>query len=1400
MEDRSSGDRVIKHLRRYQRRLLSPKSNRCILLEKTDNRYDFDLSRLEESRINDIIGKSFWYNQTALILSDGDDSEHAAKIRDDLRKIYRSMSQSENETGSQHCHLGFPFLKGSIDKKIHVRAPIALFPASIFHDAAGKDGGGWYLTFTSYTPILNHTLLAALESLGGCTIEGTLESDLQKFVSSAEFKESNYDVNKFIKYVTRLIVKRGIPLGTVDVPNTRKTPALDIDADADDAPLRVDTHKMIGSFPQDGIILYREYDGMITKFCDDHTNKMITEILDRDDISGDGTSSTADDSADDTTYDSADDTADSITNYSGYDPDDISDEELNLALPTDPSQERVVLASQKEAVTVVNRLPRTGRTQTIVNVIVNALARRQKILVICHKKALLKAVYQQMDAIGLARYVVPLSRNRGDRLTWYGQMRQTLEQTQEVDYDPADEIAMLSKKIDRIMSPHAKIRRALTRRYFGGVTAGDLYALSSSEYSTVLDLTGVAGSISYPSLDDFICGISRIEADYKRFMDHSWRARRSFARLDSTDAEKIAETLTDVTTRSTDCIILSNQSDQDDLARLVSKYDGVVLATNLIREEMAASYSIIQDISARCGGAVPLAQFDELTECADAKPTDRLGELVKCISAGLILWDKYHDRKTISAILENSILAKTQKEQEELLRSVTPSRESFFKRMSDPDAKERDKIRTEYLKRPENKRRDASEVHARLADGMELWRLVKSPLEARHIFEGAILAETKEDQDDLLRSAKNLAHHKETLCQNQKKIGSMIRSIRSLLGSSDVGHDADPHVLKAMMHNRDAILKDFDALSQFVDSAGMAEIRGMAHDPTRLGRHIQKMQDGMADFDALRRHDIRMCGLSSAQQHVLDQCALRLNRDADWPDIIKKELYAHWIKLVEEENPILRTDHLSRYKEAAEQLHLLLDEKRRLVVQKISRDIEASAGFKPGKVGQRTEKETRRYNLHRELGRGNRAKPIKRLFAEYDNVLLRIAPCWLATPAMISDTFPLTRGMFDIVVADEAGQMATEMALPALYRGLRAVILGDKKQLKPHDILHTGRVSSDTASLLSLAGKNRSSIPLQWQHKPAKCEIADFAAHTFYDGMLYAPPGIRRGTSDSVIIPVDYPVDSNADDGKDADAIKMVDSLERILTGCGDRPPKVRIVAFDHMQHSMILDEIERRAQTMPEFDDLCKVLKPYNLLVKTVEAVQGDEVDACIFSLRHLLKADRIEPHSLGNDDYKSRLNVAITCAASKIVVVCPSGADGVLEPEIFADFIRYAKALGRGEVSLPACSMVPQQIIMSELVRNRLEQIGYAVDSQVGGSGYRIDLAVVDPRDPDRYILGIEFDASLTSPASGVQEMYISRQKTLEECGWQMIRVWSRDWWQNSDAVIGLIRRRIEDICDIK
>src|SRR5206468_7533576 len=97
----------------------------------------------------------------------------------------------------------------------------------------------------------------------------------------------------------------------------------------------------------------------------------------------------------------------------------------------------------------------------------------------------------------------------------------------------------------------------------------------------------------------------------------------------------------------------------------------------------------------------------------------------------------------------------------------------------------------------------------------------------------------------------------------------------------------------------------------------------------------------------------------------------------------------------------------------------------------------------------------------------------------------------------------------------------------------------------------------------------------------------------------------------------------------------------------------------------------------------------------------------------------------------------------------------------------------------SSPAKSIGEPESPLEEEVREALEKSGHTVHSQVGESGFRIDLAVLHP-DPKRgYMLGIECDGATYHSDRSARIRDVWRQRILVERGWQLHRIWSTKWW---------------------
>jgi len=92
------------------------------------------------------------------------------------------------------------------------------------------------------------------------------------------------------------------------------------------------------------------------------------------------------------------------------------------------------------------------------------------------------------------------------------------------------------------------------------------------------------------------------------------------------------------------------------------------------------------------------------------------------------------------------------------------------------------------------------------------------------------------------------------------------------------------------------------------------------------------------------------------------------------------------------------------------------------------------------------------------------------------------------------------------------------------------------------------------------------------------------------------------------------------------------------------------------------------------------------------------------------------------------------------------------------------------------------PFEVAVIRMLRDR----GWTVHPQVGCSGYRIDIGVVDPRAPGRYLVGVECDGASYHSGATARDRDRLRQYVLEGLGWRIHRIWSTDWWMNAEGEI--------------
>ena len=215
-------------------------------------------------------------------------------------------------------------------------------------------------------------------------------------------------------------------------------------------------------------------------------------------------------------------------------------------------------------------------------------------------------------------------------------------------------------------------------------------------------------------------------------------------------------------------------------------------------------------------------------------------------------------------------------------------------------------------------------------------------------------------------------------------------------------------------------------------------------------------------------------------------------------------------------------------------------------------------------------------------------------------------------------------------------------------------------------------------------------------------------------------------------------------------------------------------------------------------------------IFIKNLENVQGDERDVILFSVSYGPdKEGRIFMNfgPLNRDGGWRRLNVAVSRARCEMVVFASltpdqinltrTSARGVAE---LRHFLEYA---GGRELSLSQSGAALEEEKRSAIATSickALAEAGYETAQAIGHSAYRMDIGVIDPEEPERYLLGILLDGDGYGMAKTTRDRELAQISVLQGLGWEIHRVWSMDWWDNAEQELACILEKLKELQEKK
>jgi very-short-patch-repair endonuclease len=530
------------------------------------------------------------------------------------------------------------------------------------------------------------------------------------------------------------------------------------------------------------------------------------------------------------------------------------------------------------------------------------------------------------------------------------------------------------------------------------------------------------------------------------------------------------------------------------------------------------------------------------------------------------------------------------------------------------------------------------------------------------------------------------------------------------------------------------------------------------------------------------------------------------------PDVFLRAALTAWVEHVFQEDPALGQFRRPEHERVAEEFRELDRKLIRLNAERVARLADARRPEAPQAIpGSEVAV------LTREAHKKTRHLPIRRLFEEIPELLVRLKPCLLMSPLSVSQFLHPDKVHFDLVVFDEASQILPEDAIGAIYRGDQVIVTGDDRQLPPTAFFQQLAEDEDDENeeapptfesvLDAYLGAGLRPHMLRWHYRSRHEALIAYSNQCFYDSKLVTFPAARDGgpllgvrfhhVPDGV-----YDRGGRRDNRREAEVVADL-VLEHVRTFGAAKT--LGVIAFSQAQMNAIEDEIERRLLDEPALEPFFTADRLEGFFVKNLETVQGDERDVILLSVGYGRDGQgRLTQHfgPLNREGGQRRLNVAVTRAREQLVVVSSirsadldvsaTKAEGVLHLHRYLDYAE--RGVAALELTSPQGAGEPESPLEKD-VAAEVRKLGYEVTPQVGCSGYRIDLGVRDPAAPGSFLLGLECDGATYHAASAARDRDRLRQEVLEKLGWRVYRIWAPDWVYRRGDEVERLRRALEE-----
>lgn len=1036
------------------------------------------------------------------------------------------------------------------------------------------------------------------------------------------------------------------------------------------------------------------------------------------------------------------------------------EENLFNTFPMDASQEQVMKAVRKGESCVVQGPPGTGKSQLICNLVSDFISRGKKVLVVSQKRVALDVVYKRLSEQGFAPFLVLVHDFRADRKDLFRKLSHqlnSLETYQEINRSlDAIQLERKFSQLVNIIEKHTEFLEDYKQALFDTKECGkpikELYVTSSLDDEHI-DFTQYYKKYTFTDLDDFIRNFEEYIFYYKKYQNPSsfWLHRVDFSIFDPGLLGGFKQVLQEIreTRKGSEVMLAELFHEPYEFPLVHQSFENIELLHelhDLVRQE--EGFLLMKVLM-----GFEIQEFDLLWI------KNKLDTVKKLLSEEGIEWTLNDDE--VEPLFVKCLQVMKMK------GSWSQSVDLLFNKR---------KFREVWTLLEKNGLKDDKE-------GLKiLITKIENRLNLNHQYT-ILKSKTWIDLPNKPFDFTAFNHFSAQLLQGIKS-----RFLLEDLGIFSVYLKKDGiqfqdffRILETLIRHNQNTTSKMEAWKRYLSPV---QIKHLLTSGTEE-RIIQLTNSITGDFIELIGFDRLKNKLRTIDLEIMSKLIDNFP-DQKFPilkSIFLSSLKLSWIGHIEAKFPVLQEVGSPKLKTILDEFSATVEEKL-----KISRFIAElrlrERTFNPLEYNRLNNLLTYR-DLGHQVTKKKRLWPIKKLVENYEEEIFRLTPCWMASPETVSALFPLKK-QFDLVVFDESSQCFSERGLPALLRGNQLVVAGDRQQLKPYDLyqvrMETGEegIEFETESLLDLTAKYFKNYFLESHYRSKSLPLIQFSNRNFYQNSLSMLPDrnlLNENVNSFEWIKVEGVWDKQTNLIEAETAINQLKAILLISPKA-----EIGVITFNYYQMELIQDLINKE----PHLAAL------YNIQVKNIESVQGDEYDIVLFSVgyaRNLQDKFTANFGLLARSGGENRLNVAISRAREKIILITSLSYldfnesqmknDGV---KLLRDYLQYVEEVANG-AKVGIEPVISSGFEVSWYLKNKLIGVYGSHEVRNNSLSKAMDLEFMENGE---YAAGILTDDQRLFDAKSVKEAFVYHPNLLRMKNWNVIHIFSRQYWLDKEDLL--------------